>query len=96
MFEKTMINEFNQMCENNAYPNDYLVNACKLFMIARDVEKKEKDGITPALNTLKKVKEIKSIDELSDSFKELMLSGIRLPLVVGVDTNMKAGGAAEK
>ena len=87
--EKTMINEFNEMCANNQYPNDYLVKACKLFMIAKDVEKKEKDGITPALNNLKKVKELKSIEDLTESFKEFMLSGIRLPLVVGVDTNMK-------
>ena len=87
--EKTMINEFNEMCEQGTYPNEYLVKACKLYMIAKDTAKKEKDGIAPALNNLKKVKELNNVEDLTESFKELMLSGIRLPLVIGADTNMK-------
>ena len=51
--EETMINEFKEMSANKSYPNDYLKNACTLFKIIKNVEKKEKDGITPALNNLK-------------------------------------------
>ena len=51
--EKTMINEFKEMCEKGEYPNDYLKNACTLFKVIQDVEKREKDGIAPALNNLK-------------------------------------------
>ena len=37
--EKLMINEFNEMCAKDAYPNEYLKNACKLFKIVKDVDK---------------------------------------------------------
>ena len=47
--EKLMIGEFNTMCENAAYPNEYLERACKLFALAKDVKRKKKHGIKPAL-----------------------------------------------
>ena len=37
--EKLMINEFNEMCDSNNYPNSYLENACKLFKIAKKCRK---------------------------------------------------------
>ena len=33
--EKTMINEFNEMCNNSSYPNEYLKRACKLYLNAK-------------------------------------------------------------
>ena len=47
--EKIMMSEFNEMSESGNYPNDFLKNACTLFKIAKDAEKKDKDGIEPAL-----------------------------------------------
>ena len=35
--EKLMIGEFNAMCKDKAYPNDYLARACTLFALAKDV-----------------------------------------------------------
>ena len=46
--EKLMIGEFNQMCESDAYPNDYVKNACKLFKVIKNVEKRDADGYSPA------------------------------------------------
>ena len=86
--EKIMINEFVEMSEKNEYPNDYLANACKLFKIIKDVEKKEKDGITPALKALEVLKTI-DYSSFSKMFKTLMLNQIPLPFKVLVETDMK-------
>ena len=48
--EKLMINEFNEMCDSNNYPNSYLENACKLFKIAKNAEKKVVDSIRVKAN----------------------------------------------
>ena len=86
--EKTMINEFNTLSASKEYPNDYLKNACTLYEIAKDAEKKEKDGIAPALNNLAVLKDL-SFADYSKSFKELLLKKIPSPIKISVDTDMK-------
>ena len=86
--EKIMINEFVQMSEKGEYPNEYLANACKLFKIIKDVEKKEKDGILPALKVLEVLKTLE-YKTFSGKFKSLMLNKIPLPFKVLVETDMK-------
>jgi putative endopeptidase len=86
--EKIMINEFVQMSEKGEYPNEYLANACKLFKIIKDVEKKEKDGILPALKVLEVLKTL-DYKTFSEKFKSLMLNKIPLPFKVLVETDMK-------
>ena len=39
--EKIMMAEFNEMSENDTYPNDYLKRACALYKAAKNVEKKD-------------------------------------------------------
>lgn len=77
--EKIMINEFKEMSENNSYPNDYLKNACTLFKIVKDVEKKEQVGVAPALKNLAQVKGLNDISDFNKAFKSLMLSKLPLP-----------------
>ena len=43
--EQLMMKEFNEMTSSNAFPNEYLKNACKLFEIANQSSKKEQDAI---------------------------------------------------
>ena len=86
--EKTMINEFNTLSASKEYPNDYLKNACTLYEIAKDAEKKEKDGIAPSLNNLAVLKDL-SFADYSKSFKELLLKKIPSPIKIYVDTDMK-------
>ena len=83
--EETMINEFKEMSANKSYPNDYLKNACTLFEIIKNVEKKEKDGITPALNNLKATKKVLLVvDELTDN---VILATRNLQNVVLLEAN---------
>ena len=50
--EKLMIGEFNAMCKDASYPNKHLARACTLFTLAKDVKRKKKHGIKPALKNL--------------------------------------------
>ena len=87
--EKIMMNEYNEMSENNSYPNDYLKNACTLYKMAKNVEKKEKDGINPALNKLAIIGKLESIGTFNKMYKDLLLNKIPLPFKVMVETDMK-------
>ncbi|MBQ8293736.1 MAG: M13 family peptidase [Bacilli bacterium] len=87
--EKIMINEFKEMSEKEAYPNDYLKNACTLFKVIKNAEKKELDGVKPALKNLENVKNLKDLNELNNAYKDLMLNRLPLPFKVSVDTDMK-------
>ena len=87
--EQTMINEFKEMCEKDLYPNDFLKRACSLFKVAKNAEKKESDGIAPALNNLAILNEISDLESFSKMYKALMLKGLPLPFKVLVETDMK-------
>ena len=87
--EKIMMNEFEDMVKNESYPNDYLARACRLYAIAKDAERKEKHGITPALKHLEIIKEIKNVDDFSRLYKSISLKGIPTPIKIGVETDMK-------
>ena len=87
--EKLLINDFKEMSESGNYPNEYMKNACTLFKIVKNVEKREADGIAPALKNASKVSSIKDMKEFSKAYKTLKLSKIPLPFRVLVDTDMK-------
>ena len=84
--EKIMINEFKEMCEKQEFPNEYLKNACLLFEIAKNVEKKDSDGIKPALNNLKVIDTLE-FSKYSNMYKELKLK--KIPLILKL--NQTAG-----
>ena len=87
--EKIMMGEFETMAKDKSYPNDYLKRACELYAIAMDAERKEKHGITPALNNLAIINEVKTLEDFNRLYKDLSLRGIPTPINVGVDTDMK-------
>ena len=87
--EKIMMGEFEAMAESKSYPNDYLKRACELYAIAKDTDRKEKHGITPALKNLAILDEIKDLGDFSRLYKTLSLKGIPTPINISVDTDMK-------
>ncbi len=87
--EKLMISEFNDMCKAKAYPNNYLERACTLFMLAKDVKRKKKHGIKPALKNLAILKKLGTMRSFNLHAKELLLKGIDMPLSIAVEPNMK-------
>ena len=87
--EKLMIGEFNAMCANAAYPNEHLERACKLFLLAKDVKRKKKHGIKPALKHLAILKKVSTMRGYNLHAKELTLRDIAMPLNIMVEANMK-------
>ena len=87
--EKLMIGEFNTMCESAAYPNEHLERACTLFALAKDVKRKKKHGIKPALKNLAVLKKLGTMRSYNNHAKELILKDINMPLNIMVEANMK-------
>ena len=87
--EKLMIGEFNTMCAEAAYPNDYLARACKLYTLAKDIKRKKKHGIKPALKNLAILKKLNTLRGYNLHAKELILKGIAMPISIAVEPNMK-------
>ena len=87
--EKIMMGEFEEMSQTKAYPNDFMRRACELYAIAKDADKKAKDGIAPALKMLAKLDEIHNMDDLSRLFASLSVKSMPLPFRIGVLTDMK-------
>ena len=73
--EKIMMGEFEAMSEAKSYPDDYLARACKLYEIAKDADRKEAHGITPALRLLAALDEIKELKDFSAMYNTLSLKG---------------------
>ena len=87
--EKVMMGEFAEMSESKSYPNEHLERACTLYAIAKDADRKAKDGITPALRNLAVIDELKSVDDFGGLYKTFSLKGIPTPINIGVETDMK-------
>ena len=87
--EKLMIGEFNTMSEAESYPNEHLARACALFRLAKDVKRKKKHGIKPALKNLAVLKKLTTLRGYNLHAKELILKGIAMPISIAVEPNMK-------
>ena len=87
--EKLMIGEFNDMSSTGIYPNEHLARACKLFALAKDVKRKKKHGIKPALKNLAILKKVGTLRSYNLHASELILKGIAMPVSIAVEPNMK-------
>ena len=87
--EKLMMSEFNEMCEKESFKNDYLKRACALYKAARNVEKKNADGIAPALKYIEPIKNLDSIATFNKELKNLILKRLPLPFIMSVGADMK-------
>ena len=87
--EKLMIGEFNTMCAAGTYPNDHIARACTLYALAKDVKRKKKHGIKPALKHLSILKKVGTLRSFNLKARELILSGIAMPISIDVEPNMK-------
>ena len=87
--EKLMISQFNAMCKDASYPNAHLERACTLYALAKDVKRKKKHGIKPALKNLAILKKLGTMRSFNLHAKDLMFKGIALPISIAVEPNMK-------
>lgn len=88
--EQLLRKDFKEFAANEKQvPFGELGEAVKLYKQVLDEEKRNAEGVKPALPYLEEILNIKDIDDLSAKAKELTLSGIDLPFNFGVDPDMK-------
>ena len=87
--EKLMIQEFNDLCQSKNYPNVHLERACNLYMAVKDVKRRNRFGIRPALKFLQPIKKLDSVKALNRALKSFVIKDLPLPFNIGVDTDMK-------
>ncbi len=69
--------------------NPELQNAVELYKLTGDFNKRDADGVTPALADMQEILDIKDFAELNETAAKLELNGHSLPINFGVDTDMK-------
>ncbi|MBQ7670886.1 MAG: M13 family peptidase [Clostridia bacterium] len=62
--------------------------AVSLYKKVLDTEKRNADGIAPALPFLEKIRSIKTVEDLNSASAELYMSGVELPVQAFVDADM--------
>ena len=67
--------------------------AVALYKKVLDTERRNREGVAPALPFLEKLREIKTVEDLNARAAELLLMGVELPLRMGVSEDM---GNAER
>ena len=87
--QSLMIGEFVNMSESGNYPNEHLKRACTLFRAAMNVEKREADGIQPAIKALSVLDQIDSIKSMNTLYGRMVLNGLPLPMNLSVEPDMK-------
>ena len=63
--------------------------AVALFGKMLDTERRNREGIAPALPLLERLRAIRTVDELNEAAAELLLLGVALPIQTGVTADMK-------
>ncbi len=65
------------------------IRLCTLYTLAKDVKRKKKHGIKPALKNLSVLKKLGTTRSFNLRAKELILTGIAMPISIAVEPNMK-------
>lgn len=88
--EKTMMADF-QAFANGEKSSDIpeIRYATMLYKKVLDTEKRNSDGIEPALPYLETIRAIQSVDDLNRDASKLLMQGVELPVQVGVSINMQ-------
>ncbi len=88
--EKTLRKDFGEFASGNKpLPSKEVEEAVKLYSLYLDVERRDKEGLSPLLKSLEAIKNVKSVEELGAKAKEFELSGIDLPFSAGVAEDNK-------
>ncbi len=87
--EELMIKEFNELCASQNYPNVHLERACTLYQAVKDVKKRNRYGIRPALKFLAPIEKLESVKSLNRVLKNFVVKGLPLPFNIGVEIDMK-------
>lgn len=87
--EKTLMADFEKLAKEDKIDDPNLEKAINLYKIAKNIKKRNAQGIKPALKDLNAIKAVNDIDTLNKKLKVFVSNGYPLPVEFGVDTDMK-------
>ena len=87
--EKKLMADFASMEATQEFPSEHLRNAVLLYSQIKDVKKRNRDGIRPALKEASILLKIKDMNAFNRRLPELIYGGYPLPFAIGVDADMK-------
>ena len=87
--EKIMMKEFDDFANGkNTTDIKEVKEAVKLYQKVLNVDRRNKEGITPVLPLLEKIKGMKNVKDLNALAKEFLFSGVALPFNMDVSDDM--------
>lgn len=88
--EDLLISDFNKMaCGEKSVPDENMGKAIKLYLLAKDVKKRNKDGINPVKRRLETLQKLNGIADFNRSLYKLVTESYPLPVCFSVDADMK-------
>jgi len=87
--EKIMMDEFKELSKSKEYPDANMEKAVTLYTLAKDVKRRNKNGIKPMLKDLRFIQSTDSIYSLNRRLKTFVLNRYPLPFHFDVDIDLK-------
>ncbi len=87
--EKQMIDDLDKMEKEQNYLTEHMKWAVKLYSAVKDIKRRKKDGIKPALKSIKVIEKLNSVNNLNKHLSEFVLKNFPLPFTMSVEENMK-------
>ncbi len=88
--EELLIGDLNKMAKGRRQvPNSNVQKAVDLFMLAKNVKKRNKEELKPIAKNLDKLIKLNKVADLNRKLKDFVLQGFPLPISLSVDADMK-------
>ena len=88
--EKIMMADFKAFAEGTKTSDIPQIRyAAALYKKVLDTERRNREGIAPALPLLERIRSIRTVDDLNAAAAELLLQGVELPIQMQVDADMQ-------
>ena len=87
--EKTLMDDFKALEKEGNIEDDNLRKAVDLYSIAKNVKKRNSQGIKPILKDLNAIKSVCNIDSFNRKLKNFVLNGYPLPFKFNVEPDLK-------
>ena len=89
LVEKTLMGDFEELAKSKNYPDANMEKAVKLYALAKDVKRRNRDGIKPILKHLHFIQETKDVYSFNRRLKAFVLNRYPLPFSMSVEVDMK-------
>lgn len=87
--EKTLMADFEELNKSQQFPNANVEKAVKLYGLAKDAKRRNRNGIKPIQKHLDAIKSTTDVKMMNRRLKNFFLNGYPLPFNLGVEVSME-------